>query len=343
MGNFCANSTPGPQPELKVNESGNGERDKEEEEEDEDDDDDYVDEIPENTSYKSKGQRCSVSAEAYGAWNKKTSFQAPVIPKTPEQEQRIRQAISGGFMFQALDEKDLQVVISAFKEEKLAAGKEVITQYDEDADRLYLIEKGDLKVYKKESKTASHPGKHVFTYKGSGVFGELAMLYNCPRAATIIAEGEVVVWTIDRETFTHLVKDAAARKRELHKSFLESVELLKPLDEQERSVICDALKVTRVKAGDTIIKQGDAGDAFYILEEGSAVAKKDGAEVMQYKPKDYFGELALIRGEPRAASVIAKTDSKMLSLDRLSFNRLVGRLDTILEARAKEMYSKISK
>lgn len=53
-------------------------------------------------------------------------------------------------------------------------------------------------------------------------------------------------------------------------------------------------------------------------------------EVMHYKPGDYFGELALLRNEPRAANVIAKSNLKVVSLDRNSFKRLLGPLDDIL-------------
>jgi len=343
MGNCCAvavDNSPAAEKETVQREEN---KDPDAEESEEDNDDDYVDELPPApASYHTKGQRSSVSAEAYGDWNKKGAFTAPVHPKTEDQKARIKKALQAGFMFSVLDEKDLATVIDAFKEERKSPNTEVIKQFDEDADSLYLIESGNLAVFKKADKKAEHPGTQVYEYKEpGGVFGELALLYNCPRAATIRTISDCVLWSIDRETFNHLVKDAAARKRDLYDTFIQTVDILKTLDPYERSKICDALKSKNFKANDQVIRQGEAGNEFYILEEGSAVAQKDGKEVMQYGPKSYFGELSLIKDQPRAATVVATSDLKLLTLDRAAFKRLLGPLDTILQSRAKELYSKI--
>ncbi len=83
------------------------------------------------------------------------------------------------------------------------------------------------------------------------------------------------------------------------------------MDDYERSKLPDALKTYEYKAGEYIINQGDQGDIFYMLVGGEAVATKSvngqpPQEVMQYKEGAYFGELALLKNEPRAANVVAK-------------------------------------
>jgi cAMP-dependent protein kinase regulator len=60
-------------------------------------------------------------------------------------------------------------------------------------------------------------------------------LYNAPRAATITAKTDCHVWRLDRDTFNHIVKDAAARKREKFETFLSSVKILETMDPYERS------------------------------------------------------------------------------------------------------------
>ena len=77
----------------------------------------------------------------------------------------------------------------------------------------------------------------------------------------------------------------------------------------------------------SIVKQDDPGDKFYIIEEGECQAFKTVGEeqrlVLEYKPGDYFGELALLRNEPRAATVMATSSVvKVLALDRRCFKRL---------------------
>jgi cAMP-dependent protein kinase regulator len=64
------------------------------------------------------------------------------------------------------------------------------------------------------------------TFVSGEVFGELALLYNAPRAATITAKTNAHLWVLDRNTFNYIVKDAASRKREKYEEFLKSVSIL---------------------------------------------------------------------------------------------------------------------
>jgi cAMP-dependent protein kinase regulator len=113
--------------------------------------------------------------------------------------------------------------------------------------------------------------------------------------------------------------------------------------------VCDALQVEKFEAGQYIIKENEPGDRFYIIEEGEAYAEKinkdDGnkpVKVFDYNKGGIFGELALIRNEPRAASVVAKTNCKLLTLERMSFKRLLGPVENLLK-RNSEAYVKFMK
>jgi cAMP-dependent protein kinase regulator len=183
------------------------------------------------------------------------------------------------------------------------------------------------------------------TYEKGAAFGELALLYNAPRAATITCLESGTLYSLDRNTFNHIVKDAAAKRRERYEDFLSQVQILSSMETYERSKLADAFKEYNFKPGDYVIKEGETGNVFYFIGDGEATATKTleagkpPVEVMNYKKGDYFGERALIKNEPRAANVIAKTDLTVVSLDRHSFKRLLGPIEEILK-RNMEVYSK---
>mmetsp|Transcript_1532 Transcript_1532/g.3331 ORF Transcript_1532/g.3331 Transcript_1532/m.3331 type:complete len:409 (-) Transcript_1532:159-1385(-) len=305
----------------------------EEEEEEEDDDEEELDEIPESFK-KPVAQmgraRQSVSAEAYGTWNQKKAFTAPKHSKTNDQKDRLNQTLQKSFMFSELEPQDMETILMAMKEVVFDSGKQVITE-GEDGDYLFVIEKGSLDCIKKIEGVE----KVVKTCVPGDVFGELALLYNCPRAASVVAKDECVCWQLDRESFNHIVKDAAMKRRTKYDSFLKNVTLISSLGDYERSQIADALKSETYKQSEVIVKQEEPGDKFYIVEEGTLYATKknrDGeVKVMDYKAGDYFGELALLKNQPRAASVVVSSDSaKVLSMSRLSFSKMLGPLQDIL-------------
>lgn len=208
--------------------------------------------------------------------------------------------------------------------------------------QLYVVDQGDLDCFKRFPGEAQD--KFLKTYHPGESFGELALLYNVPRAATIIAKTDSILFGLDRQTFNHIVKDSAAKKRQQYEEFLSKVEILKTVDPYERSQIGDALKTVKAKAGERIVKQGDEGDLFFMVEEGQLQALKQmqgqGEKVvMDYKPGDYFGELALLKNQPRAASIVCVTDCTLVVLERESFKRMLGPIEEILKRNA-QIYEK---
>ena len=86
-------------------------------------------------------------------------------------------------------------------------------------------------------------------YQAGDAFGELALLYNAPRAATIIADNDCLLWVLDRETFNHIVKDSSRVRREKYEAFLTKVKILESMAAYERSVLSDAFVEETFKAG----------------------------------------------------------------------------------------------
>lgn len=176
-------------------------------------------------------------------------------------------------------------------------------------------------------------GQQVGNIQAGGSFGELALMYNAPRAATVVsAEAGCTLWALDRVTFRRILMESTFARRRMYESFLEEVPLLSTLTPYERSKIADALETQKFTTGDIIIREGDPGYAFYLLESGEADAYIGESEnkVLHYKKGDFFGELALLNDAPRAASVVAASDVKVASLGKNAFQRLLGPVEGIL-------------
>jgi cAMP-dependent protein kinase regulator len=110
-------------------------------------------------------------------------------------------------MFHALEPKELEIVIDSIEEVKCHPGTVIIKEGDK-GDCMYVVEQGTFictKVFKGQTAPT-----FLKEYQPGDGFGELALLYNAPRAATISAKTEGIVWRLDRDTFNHIVKDAAA-------------------------------------------------------------------------------------------------------------------------------------
>ncbi|KAJ3158207.1 hypothetical protein HK101_001391, partial [Irineochytrium annulatum] len=306
---------------------------------DEEEDDDVVAAPPPPTAY-NRGRRTSVSAESMAPAASDVDYVKVVIPKTDEQRSRIQASIKNNFLFRSCDEEQYADVVNAMSEKKVAPGETVIQQGGI-GDYFYVVETGTLDVF--VSRNGGAPVK-VTDYGPGGSFGELALMYNAPRAATVTATAECVLWALDRVTFRRILMENTSRKRRMYERFLEEVELLQSLEAYERHKIADALESLVYNDGDRVISQGDVGDNFYIIEAGEAtILTKDSEGVERvvggYKKGAYFGELALLNNEPRKATIVAKGRLKVATLGKKAFVRLLGPVVDIIKRNANNYAS----
>eukprot|EP00160_Parvularia_atlantis_P014345 Unigene3514_Nuclearia_a/m.10736 Unigene3514_Nuclearia_a/g.10736 ORF Unigene3514_Nuclearia_a/g.10736 Unigene3514_Nuclearia_a/m.10736 type:complete len:340 (-) Unigene3514_Nuclearia_a:405-1424(-) len=310
------------------------------------------------------GRRVSVSAESMNPGEgavEKVSY-----PKSDAQRQRILTAVRNNFLFKRLEDELLKEVIDAMFEKRVASGEEIIKQVagavplrnrarhrvharahtrDQGApgDNFYVVESGTFDVFVQKG---DKPAVKVVDYSAGASFGELALMYNAPRAATVRATSDSIVWALDRNSFRRMLMDTTFKKRRLYEHFLEEVALLKPLETYERHKIADALEIVSFEENTVVIKQGDVGETFYIIESGEADVSQTDADgksrhIITLKKGDYFGELALLTDKPRAASVTSKGRLKTLTLNKGGFDRLLGPCQDILKRNA-DTYQKYS-
>jgi len=259
--------------------------------------------------------------------------------KSQKDRMWLMERIQDNLLFSALDEgKRLAAVDEMFKE-FVAKGKELIKQGDTNARTFYVVQSGEFDVL------VNH--KNVATIQRGGCFGELALMYGTARAATCRANQDSWVWVCDRNAFRSAITRLHQQQFQANIEFLRKVAILQPLLTKELALVDEAMMPCKYEKDDIIISQGDDPDKFYIIKRGVCMwtKKSPGGDIESgdIPTGGFFGELALLNDQPRAASVIAKTSVTCLELTRQHFNDLLGPLEELMQQRAKEIYEKKDK
>ena len=222
--------------------------------------------------------------------------------------------------FAGLPRPALFAIASHLREQPVEAGATVVTA-DEVGDRFYLVRSGRLQALSRE-------GQILGTILAGEGFGEMALLDRKPRGATVQALEPCLLWSLDRGHFERWVRDryeiaARIRSSAEERAQLAALPFFRGLDALELDRIAARLVTRRVAAGQVVFSEGDAGDRYYLIREGLAEVRIAGEVVRQLARGDGFGDLALLFGHPRTATVTALTDLVLAGLGREDFQRLV--------------------
>ncbi|GLE03985.1 hypothetical protein PINS_up012896 [Pythium insidiosum] len=265
------------------------------------------------------------------------SWRPPVHAKSDQDEAAIRRSVRRNLLFANITEETLQILVNAMKYLAVRKGDVIIKQGDA-GDLFYILDSGMCEVVIN--------GRVVGEVDGTSdrnFFGELALLYDAPRAATVRAATDVECWSLDRITFKRVLMETTMKQRQLYLDFIDQVPIFSTLSAYERMIVADALRVQYFEPHCVILEEGTAGDDFYIVEDGEVMCTKGGEEVSaRLGSGDFFGELALVTNDVRMATVRAVRKTKCLVLDRKTFKRLLGPMQEHLRKRADlyELYMK---
>ncbi|KAG3228649.1 hypothetical protein PC129_g842 [Phytophthora cactorum] len=251
------------------------------------------------------------------------------VPKNNQTRAMITKALKAHYLFSSLDQGEIDEMIDVMAMVTVQAGESVIAQ-GTSGKCFYVLESGSCDIVV--------DGKLVGTYTNGDAFGELALLYNCPRAATIRATTGCILWTVERTTFRKIMATTASATQLARVNFLKNVELLQRLSNNQLQKVAAALKLQRFNDGDYIIRQGEDGNTFYIIVEGTVrcTSRTGGSdevekELMTLQRGNYFGEMALVLNEPRQANCIAVGAVDCYVMDRAEFTKLLGPLRSLID------------
>eukprot|EP00930_Biecheleria_cincta_P058005 TRINITY_DN43871_c0_g1_i1.p1 TRINITY_DN43871_c0_g1~~TRINITY_DN43871_c0_g1_i1.p1 ORF type:complete len:833 (+),score=140.44 TRINITY_DN43871_c0_g1_i1:260-2500(+) len=196
---------------------------------------------------------------------------------------------------------------------------DVIIEQGEYGDKCYIIIVGKAFAW------INSLDNCVKEYVSGGLFGERALLYREPRAASVSCRTDMELFTMHDDDYQNVVRESERRTK-----IIKSIKLLEMMSDEQIGKIKAFLTRREFEVGDTIVRQGELGSELFIVEGGECVASvrtgNDEQEVRRYRSGDLFGEKVLLDSATRAATIKALTPVEVLVLSRYDFERAVGSL-----------------
>ena len=230
--------------------------------------------------------------------------------------------------FALLEEPERRRLAQKLKTRTVHRGDAVFRKGDP-GDAFYIVASGRAQVV--EADSAPH-AIQLGTLGRGGHFGEGALVSNTARGATVLATRDLQLLTLAKTDFDEAlaehpdVRNVLKRYMEdlgIH-NFLKQFSVLGAVPATVLRDIVARLKPLSVKPGAVIVREGEPGHEFYIVRRGILeVSRSGGAEeqiVSYLGPGDFFGELSLLTGKNRAATVTAQSAAKLYVLPHEAFH-----------------------
>lgn len=244
----------------------------------------------------------------------------PVV-KSADTEFMILSVLKSHFLFSRLQDYELQDVVDSMIDEYVEADEIIIQEGDTQGDKFYVLEEGEVEVL---------VGGNVVANLPSGVsFGDLALMYNNPRAATIRALKNCTLWVLEKRFFRQAMVTSSSNQTVNLSQFLGKLKLFESLSLEGLSQLSKSLTLKSYSHDTPIITQGEIGEHFYIIFKGKVRVTKtldDGKQIplITLMEGAVFGERALIKKEPRAANVISDGHVECYTLASKDFGSMLG-------------------
>jgi CRP-like cAMP-binding protein len=242
---------------------------------------------------------------------------------------RVRNLLRRVPLFVSVTDEELDNIANHLKQERFPAG-EVVIREGEVGDKFYILERGKASVWRLDDDQV----ERKIDEKGPGqYFGEVALVSDAPRNATVRAETPMSTLVLDYSDFNQCVRQYINLASQVDENvkyswLLRGMPIFDELSSQELDQLAAWLEPQELKADQVLFNEGDPGDKFYIVESGEVVISRlvddRPVEISRREPGEYFGEIALLQDRPRTATISASMDTRLLSLKAEYFQELLS-------------------
>mmetsp|Transcript_48011 Transcript_48011/g.112084 ORF Transcript_48011/g.112084 Transcript_48011/m.112084 type:complete len:973 (-) Transcript_48011:218-3136(-) len=231
----------------------------------------------------------------------------------------IQEVLSSHFLFAGLE--DLSLIVNQMTKTEFSKDQVVFGE-GQQGDSCYLVQSGSYRVYQ--------DGEFVKELESGQTFGELSLLYNIPRTATIMCSADGLVWRLQEFGFHLGMKQLRKQHNEIIRAFLAKDALFGTLSENEKENLAGACSVQVFQPAEVIVRTGEAGQWCFINIEGNIASNLQNGERIILPPGTIIGRSGLQCMGRHVATATAVDKVTCMGIGRATFERLIGPLDDIV-------------
>ena len=252
--------------------------------------------------------------------------------KTDEEKASISEAIRASVMFQNITDDQRELIYKVMEPMPVKEGQWVIKQGTV-GDRFYIVDEGrfEVRIVPENQKDEDGTGGNcVHVYEGSREnhshpsFGELALMYSAPRAASIISQTDGLLWALHRYAFKKVIAEQTSRKDA--EKVLKKLDMFKSFSSDSLKELASSMSESKFSRGDVIINEGDVGESMYIILPGGSCKKQTSEHELALEEGAFFGEEVLKAGAENKylSTVTASSKLSCLTLQKSDAKRVIS-------------------
>ncbi len=235
----------------------------------------------------------------------------------PEDEKYVKSVVTthSDFVLSNLEEREVLMLIEAMEKFSAPLGEKIIKQGDV-GDYLYILKEGSIRYLK--------DGDEIGIAGPGEVFGEIALLYDCPRAATVVADTECILYRVSREIFRRIQASFILSNDDEARRLLKKTKLFEGFPDDIVHEMASCILKKQFQKEDILVHKGDSVEEVYFMKEGRVLGRDiklrgvDFADI-EFKPGDSFGERAIVMNEPAMGTAECLTNGVAYVLTKERF------------------------
>ncbi len=281
-------------------------------------------------------------------YSEKIKYEAPKL-SIKGIEKKKEEPYPRTLLFSDLSHEEFMATVDKMKPIDIPEGTLIIREGDK-GNSIFIIASGEVSIFREDEDLNE---LWISNLEEGDFFGEFGFFSESGRIASVKAVSDTTLLELSRQDLESIIKKHPGVKEVLQKFYKERVldtllaisPIFYPLGPEQRGMLLKSFTLKAVKKGEVVLREGEVGDNMYFIQSGEVEVstEKDGSSVFlaKLKPGDFFGEVSVITGKPRTATVKAVSNAKLLEVSKEEIQKVVKVYPEVLDALNKYINKRV--